>query len=141
MLALIFQPLRALAAFYDDAQDQGETNSLSLRTLERIQGARSGDEPVLLDARLWSVKAVGGGNAGSTFTWLLAVSGIPTSVWSADDASALAGHLVILQRDTADDLDDVLNLSSLDGRRQRGRDRESYRAYRAGPLGAPAAVR
>ncbi|MCC7105383.1 MAG: glycosyltransferase family 39 protein [Chloroflexi bacterium] len=141
MLVLTLHPLRALAAFYDNARDQGETNSLSLRTLERVQAARYGGEPVLLDARLWSVKAVGGGNAGATFTWLLAVSGIPTSIWSSDEASALAGQLVILQRDTADELDGVLDLSSLDGRRQRGRDRESYRAYRVGPADTLAGAR
>ncbi len=132
-VVLVFQPLTLLADFYEDTQENGLSNALYLSTRSQVRAAQS-DEPVLLDARLRDVKSVGGGNAGSNFAWLLAVSREPAEVWhDGDDPSALVGRLAILHRATADRLDEQLELTPLDGRRSNGRDRQSYRAYLVGP--------
>jgi hypothetical protein len=129
--ALVVHPLIQLNAYYDSSIEDGFSNTLYLQTLRQLQAARRDDEAVLLDPQLLQVKSLGGGKAWTSFVWLLAVSRLPSE--SLDDVSAssgLIGRLAILQRDTADRLDDALLLEPLDGRKLSGRDRASYRAYR-----------
>ncbi len=124
-------PLVQLDEFYDVSIEDGFSNTLYLQTLRQLQAARQGDEVILMDPQLLQVKSLGGGKAWTSFIWLLAVSRLPNE--SLNDASApsgLIGRLAILQRDTADRLDDTLTLESLDGRKLSGRDRPSYREYR-----------
>jgi hypothetical protein len=126
---LVGHPLALLAEYYDDSQHDGLDNALYLQTLDQLKAARADGEMVLLDPRLREVKTLGSGNAGSTFTWLLAVSGLPSSPYQGDPAE-LPGRLAVLRRQTADLVDDQLDLLSLDGRRFRGMERPNYRAYR-----------
>lgn len=130
---LAVQPIRLLESFYEDSIEDGFSNTTYLQTLRQLEVARRGNETVLLDPKLDQVKSAGGGKASHSFTWLLAVSRVPAEpLDNATMASGLSGRLAILQRDTADRLDDVVTLEPLDGRRMTGRDRASYRAYRIG---------
>lgn len=130
-LALVLHPLAWLGEFYDNSLEDGASNSLYLRTLADLQAARVDGEPVLLDSRLNGVKALGGGNAGNSFNWLLAVSRMPAETWpGGEDAAPLAGRLAILTRDTAEWLTPRIVLSPLDGDQGTRRNRPSYRAYR-----------
>jgi hypothetical protein len=134
--ALMVHPLIQLDKYYASSIEDGFSNTLYLQTLHQLQAARQGDETILMDPQLMQVKSLGGGKAWTSFVWLLAVSRLPAE--SLDDVSApagLVGRLAILQRDTADQLDNTLTLEPLDGKRPTGRDRPSYRAYRIiGPI-------
>lgn len=130
-LVLVARPVTLLGEFYEESQEDGFSNALYLRTLDQVKAARTGDEGVILDERLQEVKSHGGGKAGTNFTWLLAVSRIPTEpLASVTDPAALDGRLAILQRATAERLAGQLTLTSIDGRRAGNRDPQSYRAYR-----------
>jgi hypothetical protein len=72
---------------------------------------------------------VGGGNVGSSIDWMLTVAGLPATIYDGDP-STLVGRLAVLERDTADQLDEQLRLEPLDGRRPKGRDRPNFRTYR-----------
>jgi hypothetical protein len=121
---LAAHPLALLDTFYEESQEDGFSNALYYRTLQQVEAARIGDEAVLLDPQLATVKSAGGGKASSSFLFLLALADVPT----AD----LTGRLAILHRSTADRLDDSLELTPLDGKRANGKDSPSYRAYRIG---------
>ena len=134
---LAAHPLALLDTFYEDSQEDGFSNALYLRTLQQVKAARQGGEPVLLDPQLASVKSTGGGKASSSFTFLLALAAIPSEPLDASgETGDLVGRLAILQRSTADRLDDTLRLEPLDGKRQGGKDSPSYRAYRIVSLSA-----
>ena len=142
-IALVLHPLAPLGRFYEESQEDGFSNALYLRTLDQIQGARQGSEPVLLDPQLASVKSTGGGKASTSFAFLFALSNIPsepldTSVRPGQPAKSveLAGRLAILHRSTADVLDNTMRLEPLDGKRPNGKDSPSYRAYRIGTVSA-----
>jgi 4-amino-4-deoxy-L-arabinose transferase-like glycosyltransferase len=127
-----------LDSFYENSIEDGISNAVFLSTAADLQAARVGDEAVLLDPQLDQVKSVGGGKANTSLTWILAVSRIPSEALDdTADPRILDGRLAILQRATADRLDDTVQLVPLDGRRQIGKDRPSYRAYRIGGATAP----
>jgi hypothetical protein len=141
--ALVFHPLVPLERFYEESQEDGFGNALYLRTLAQIEATRQGDEAVLLDPQLASVKSTGGGKASTSFEFLFALNDIPSepldrSVRPGRPAKSveLAGRLAILHRSTADQLDDTMRLDPLDGKRQNGKDSPSYRAYRIGTVSA-----
>jgi len=128
---LVAGPLFQLRGFYESSIEDGSSNSLYLQTLHLVEAARRDDEAVLLDPRLSEVKTGGGGKASTSLSWLLAVSRVPSQPLGDGASTAeLDGRLAILQRDTADRLDDVLTLQPLDGKRLSGREKPSYRAYR-----------
>jgi hypothetical protein len=128
---LVIHPLAPLGEFYEENLEDGASNALYLRTLARVQAARAGNEGVLLDRRLREVKGGGGGNAGGTFRWLVAVSRIPTEDWqTGDDPARLTGRLAVLTRETAERLPADLILAPLDSDSSSRRNRPSYRAYR-----------
>jgi MFS family permease len=130
---LVAHPLALLDTFYKDSIEDGFSNATYLATLRHIEAARRNGEAVLLDERLDQVKSAGGGKASNSLTWLLAVSRVPAEpLADVTQPTALTGRLAILQRDTADRLDNEVKLEPLDGRRLTGRDRPSYRAYRIG---------
>jgi hypothetical protein len=132
-LPLLAFPLGQLAEFYEESQEDGFGNAGYLRTLEQLRAARVPGEPVLLDEAVRTVKSPGGGNAGASFEWLLAVSRVPVRIWQPDDGGEeLVGRPAILHRSTTAELDDSLELTPLDGRSLNGRNRPSYRAYRVG---------
>jgi 4-amino-4-deoxy-L-arabinose transferase-like glycosyltransferase len=134
-LLLITRPLPLLQDFYAQSRDDGGDNTLALRALEQLKAARRGDEVVVLDPRLIEVKAVGGGSAANSLGWLLAVSGIPSLAYDGN-SRGITGYLAVLQRDTADIVDNQVLLNPLDGRRSNGRDHANFRAYRvAAPRG------
>ena len=139
-LVLVARPAALLDEFYEESMEDGFSNALYLRTLDQVRAARIEGEAVILDDRLREVKSLGGGNAGTSFAWLLAVSRIPTEpLAEAADPRAFDGHLAILQRATAERLGGQLTLAPLDGRRPTGRDPQGYRAYRLGVKGEAAA--
>lgn len=134
---LAAHPVELLERFYEESQEDGFSNALYLRTLRQIAAARHGDEAVLLDPRLATVKSAGGGKASTSFDFLLALERIPTErLDAAAFPASLTGRLAILHRATADHLDDSLPLEPLDGKRQQGKDSPSYRAYRIGERAA-----
>jgi 4-amino-4-deoxy-L-arabinose transferase-like glycosyltransferase len=134
---LAAHPLALLDTFYEDSQEDGFSNALYLRTLHQLEAARQADEAVLLDPLLANVKSTGGGKASSSFTFLLALEHIPNEPLDAAGPSAdLAGRLAILHRATAERLGDDWQLEPLDGKRVRGKDSASYRAYRIGTVEA-----
>jgi hypothetical protein len=135
-VALVLHPLAPLGRFYEESQEDGFGNALYLRTMQQVQAARQGDEAVLLDPQLSTVKSTGGGKAGSSFAFLLALSRVPSEQLDTSGRSALAGRLAILHRSTADRLDDWMRLEPLDGKRANGKDSPSYRAYRIGSISA-----
>jgi hypothetical protein len=130
MAGALVQPLGSLSTFYEESQEDGFSNADYLRVLAQVQAARSEDETILLDDRLKEVKSTGGGNALRNLTWLLAVSRLPSERGPTDDPTGFAGRVAILHRSTAEQLDKRLGVTSLDGGRMNGKDRESYRAYR-----------
>jgi 4-amino-4-deoxy-L-arabinose transferase-like glycosyltransferase len=142
-MALVLHPLAPLERFYEDSQEDGFSNALYLRTMAQLEAARQGDEAVLLDPQLASVKSTGGGKASSSFLFLFALAQIPneqldTSVRPGQPAKSveLAGRLAILHRSTADLLDDTMRLEPLDGKKISAKDSPSYRAYRIGTVSA-----
>jgi 4-amino-4-deoxy-L-arabinose transferase-like glycosyltransferase len=142
-VALTLHPLGSLERFYEESQEDGFSNALYLRTMDQVQAARQGGEPVLLDPQLANVKSTGGGKASSSFAFLFALARIPsepldTSVRPGEPAKSveLAGKLAILHRATADRLDDTMRLDPLDGKRHSGKDSPNYRAYRIGTVSA-----
>jgi hypothetical protein len=142
-VALVLHPLAPLERFYEDSQEDGFSNALYLRTMAQLEAARQGDEAVLLDPQLASVKSTGGGKASSSFLFLFALAQIPneqldTSVRPGQPAKSveLAGRLAILHRSTADLLDDTMRLEPLDGKKISAKDSPSYRAYRIGTVSA-----
>jgi hypothetical protein len=133
-VALVLHPLAPLDRFYKESQEDGFSNALYLTTMRQVQAARQGDEAVLLDPQLVTVKSTGGGKASTNFAWLTAVSRIPTERLDTSGRSNLTGRLAILQRSTADNLDNWMRLEPLDGKRANGKDSPSYRAYRIGSI-------
>jgi hypothetical protein len=134
-VALVLHPLTPLERFYKESQEDGFSNAMYLRTMQQVQAARRDGEPVLLDPQLSTVKSTGGGKASSSFAFLLALAGVPSERLDTSGRSNLDGRLAILQRSTADNLDNWLRLEPLDGKRTSGKDSPSYRAYRiGGPL-------
>jgi hypothetical protein len=143
---LTAHPLTLLDTFYEDSQEDGFSNALYLRTVSQLEAARQGEEPVLLDPLLSTVKSTGGGKASTSFLFLLALADVPNQTLPAvvpneqrDVAGLepdLVGKLAVLHRSTADSLDDTLHLEPLDGKRQSGKDSPSYRAYRIGAFDA-----
>jgi hypothetical protein len=132
---LLVFPLGQLAEFYEESQEDGFGNAGYLRTLDQLRAARAPGEPVLLDEAVRTVKSPGGGNAGASFEWLLAVSQVPVRTWQPiDGPRELVGRLAVLHRSTTAELDDSVELTPLDGRSHNGRDRPSYRAYRVGGM-------
>ncbi|MCC6179360.1 MAG: glycosyltransferase family 39 protein [Chloroflexi bacterium] len=137
---VVTHPLQELARFYEESQEDGFSNARYFRTLAQVEASWHGAQPVLLDPRLRLVKSAGGGNAGTNFDWLLAVEGVKTDSLEVTLKPAdLHGRLAILQRDTADRLDQTLTLTPLDGRTGNSRERPSYRAYRIDASAAMAA--
>ena len=137
---LVAHPLTFLDRFYRESQEDGFSNDLYFRTLQQIETARTADETVLLDPLLATVKSTGGGKASSSFIFLFALADVPSEEMNpAVNPADLTGRLAILQRSTADRLDDTLRLEPLDGKRANGKDSPSYRAYRIGPAETPAA--
>ena len=135
IMAMVLHPLVPLERFYEESQEDGFSNARYFQTLAQLRAAGAMSELVFLDTHLVEVKSPGGGKAGASFAWLLAVSRIPTQSWQAgDDPTSLAGHLAILERSTAEALKQHVDLVPLEGRRIPGRDRESYRAYRISTL-------
>jgi 4-amino-4-deoxy-L-arabinose transferase-like glycosyltransferase len=133
IVPLLAFPLGQLAEFYEESQEDGFGNAGYLRTLDQLRAARAPGEPVLLDEAVRTVKSPGGGNAGASVEWLLAVSRVPVRTWQSDDGlEALVGRLAVLHRSTAAELDESVELTPLDGRSLNGRDGPSYRAYRVG---------
>src|SRR5688572_14539127 len=104
-VALVLHPLAPLDRFYKESQEDGFSNALYLSTLRQVQAARQGDEAILLDPQLVNVKSTGGGKASTNFAWMTAVSRIPTERLDTSGRSNLTGRLAILQRSTADNLD------------------------------------
>lgn len=132
---LVVHPLTLLNTFYEESQEDGFSNALYFRTLRQLEAARVGDEAVLLDPQLVTVKSTGGGKASSSFTFLLALGSVPAEPLDPAAKSAdLTGRLAILHRSTADRMDDTVRLEPIDGKRPNGKDSPSYRAYR---IGAP----
>jgi hypothetical protein len=130
---LVAQPLNALDELYESSLDDGYSNVEYLSTVQLIDTARRGDEAVLLDPMLFEVKTAGGGKALTNFTWLLAVSRIPSEAPSSlPDAARLTGRLAILHRNTANRLDDTVSLDPLDGKRVSKSYNPSFRLYRVG---------
>jgi 4-amino-4-deoxy-L-arabinose transferase-like glycosyltransferase len=130
---LVAQPLNALDELYESSLDDGYSNVEYLSTLRLIEAARRGNEAVLLDPMLFEVKTAGGGKALTNFTWLLAVSRIPSDAPASLPASAqLTGRLAILHRTTANRLDDTVSLDALDGKRINKNYNPSFRLYRIG---------
>ena len=129
-LLLTTYPLQLLDDFYEQGRDDGTDNTLYLRALDQLTATRLADEVVVLDPRLVEVKTVGGSSAASSFDWLLTVSGIPSLAYDGNPRG-LVGNLVILERETADDVADQITLAPLDGRRSDERERQNFRAYRA----------
>jgi hypothetical protein len=130
---LVAQPLNALDELYESSLDDGYSNVEYLSTLHLIEAARRGNEAVLLDPMLFEVKTAGGGKALTNFTWLLAVSRIPSDAPASLPASAqLTGRLAILHRTTANRLDDTVSLDALDGKRINKNYNPSFRLYRIG---------
>jgi hypothetical protein len=137
---LVAHPLTFLDQFYQESQEDGFSNELYFRTLHQVETARAGDETVLLDPLLATVKSSGGGKASSSFIFLLALAEVPSAELNAAAPPAeLTGRLAILHRSTADRLDDTMRLEPLDGKRANGKDSPSYRAYRIGPAGTASA--
>jgi hypothetical protein len=133
---LVAHPLTLLDAFYEESQEDGFSNALYLRTFHQIEAARANGETVLLDPQLVNVKSTGGGKASTSFTFLLALAGIPDAPLDTSSYADLTGRLAILHRSTADRLDDTMHLDPLDGKRANGKDSPSYRAYRIGSIEA-----
>lgn len=130
---LVAVQLQQLDTFYRVSQESGFSNTVYLRTMAQVTAARVADEAVVLDADLLEVKTPGGGKASNTFTWLFAVTRVPTETWSPDDGvDRLIGRLVILRRTTAERLDGRVALQPINGQRLSSRDRPNYRAYRVG---------
>jgi hypothetical protein len=130
LLVLTVQPLQSLAEFYEDSRENGDDNGLYLRTIQRLQRARRDGEVVFLDPDLKGVKTTGGGNAGTTFSWLLPVSGLPPAAWSGQETGPLVGHLAVLGRESAKRVEKTTNLVPLEQQASNGRNQPSYRAYR-----------
>jgi hypothetical protein len=141
-VVLAAHPLTLLDTFYEESQEDGFSNALYLRTVSQLEAARQGDEPVLLDPLLATVKSTGGGKASSSFLFLLALADIPNEPLPATEPLDLApqadlvGKLAVLHRSTAENLGDTLSLEPLDGKRANGKDSPSYRAYRIGAFDA-----
>jgi hypothetical protein len=130
---LVAQPLNALDELYEASLDDGYSNVEYLSTLRLIEAARRGNEAVLLDPMLFEVKTAGGGKALTNFTWLLAVSRIPSDApASLPDSARLTGRLAILHRTTANRLGDTVSLDALDGKRVSKNYNPSFRLYRIG---------
>lgn len=130
---LVAQPLNALDELYESSMDDGYSNVEYLSTLHLINAARRSNEAVLLDPMLFQVKTAGGGKALTNFTWLLAVSRIPSDApASLPDPTQLTGRLAILHRTTANRLDDSVSLDALDGKRVSKNYNPSFRLYRIG---------
>jgi hypothetical protein len=131
---LALSSMSRLDAFYEESTEDGASNQLYLRTLNRIRDEHLSGEAVWLDPRLREVKMPAGDSAGSTFAWLLPVSGIPIAS-SADDAysAAASGHLLILQRATAQELRQRLALNFVDDHGSNSKNSPSYRLVRAKP--------
>jgi hypothetical protein len=73
-----------------------------------------------------------GDTAGSTFAWLLPVSGVPLTNEEPDAYTALAdGELLLVQRVTASELQQRAKLEYVDGLGGNGKDAPSYRVVRA----------
>jgi len=145
---LAAHPLSLLDSYYKESQEDGFSNVQYLRTVSQLEAARRGDEAVLLDPLLTTVKSTGGGKASTSFLFLLALSDIPNAPLPMAKPNEtpgvtahtdLVGRLAVLHRSTADNLDDTLGLEPLDGKRANGKDSPSYRAYRIGVFeaGAP----
>lgn len=126
---IVAHPLALLADYYETSRSEGHDNTPYLQTLAELAAARSSGLPVLLDPRLKEVKTIGGADAGMSFAWLLALDGIPAQTWDGDDDDLQAGQLVVLQRQTAAELADEIDLATPDGRRPSKHDRRNYRAY------------
>jgi hypothetical protein len=133
-VALVLHPLTPLERFYKESQEDGFSNALYLRTMDQIEAARRGDEAILLDPQLATVKSTGGGKASSSFAFLLALARTPSERLDTSGRTNLTGRLAILHRSTADNLDKWLSLEPLDGKRLGGKDSPSYRAYRIGSI-------
>ena len=130
---LAAKPLDALDELYESSLDDGISNVDYLATLTLLNADRHDDEAVLLDPLLNQVKTAGGGKASTNFSWLLAVSRIPSDVPAElPPPTTLAGRLAILHRTTANRLDDSMQLDALDGKRFTGKDSPSFRLYRIG---------
>jgi 4-amino-4-deoxy-L-arabinose transferase-like glycosyltransferase len=124
--------LNRLDTFYEESTEDGASNRQYLQTRDRIRAAREPDEAVWLDPRLRTVKMPAGDTAGSTFAWLLPVSGVPLTNEEPDAYTALAdGELLLVQRATASELDRHVKLEYVDGFGGNGKDAPSYRVVRA----------
>ena len=130
---LVLSSMSRLDAFYEESTEDGASNQLYLRTLNRIRDEHLSGEAVWLDPRLREVKMPAGNSAGSTFAWLLPVSRIPMAS-GADNiySAATSGHLLIVQRASAHELrQQRLELTFLDDHAPQGKNSPSYRLVRA----------
>jgi hypothetical protein len=128
---LSLSPMARLGAFYEETTEDGASNALYLSTLARIREARQPGQAVWMDPRLKDVKMPAGANAGSTFSWLLPVSGIPIAESSDEVSAAREGHLVIAQRTSLATLRQGIEMEHLDGLNVGRKDQPSYRLIRA----------
>ncbi|MFN0071032.1 MAG: glycosyltransferase family 39 protein [Chloroflexota bacterium] len=130
---LTLNSLTRLDRYYEEAAEDGASNSLYLRTLATARGQQRPGETMLLDPRLREVKMPAGASAGSTFLWLLPVSGLPVLEMTAGTTpESLDGRLLLVHRVTANDLRQTVEVHYVDGFSPNGKDQPGYRLIRIG---------
>lgn len=132
--ALVLAPLFSLSRFYEESSENGASNARYIRTLRMVESMSQIGDSVWLDPRLRDVKSPGGGNAGSSFGWLLAVSDRKVQEWRPDTVTQgppPAGSLFIVHRATSERLRHELAMAPID-ESSASRDDASYRLVRVG---------